>query len=79
MKKVIFGILLNVVEKLKTFSMYYGWFSDYVWLNYRVYEEETKSILTNFNEKKATCKTQNLYILLSFLLTTLALLIAVII
>ena len=24
MKKVIFGILLNVVEKLKTFSMYYG-------------------------------------------------------
>ena len=79
MKKIIFGILLNVVEKLKTFSMPYGWFSDYVWLNYRVYEEKTKSILTNFNEKKATCKTQNLYILLSFLLTTLALLIAVII
>ena len=32
---------------------------------------------TNFNEKKATCKTQNFYILLAFLLITLALLIAV--
>ena len=31
---------------------------------------------TNFNEKKATCKTQNFYILLSFLLITIALLIA---
>ena len=32
---------------------------------------------TNFNEKKATCKTQNLYVLLAFLLITIALLIAV--
>ena len=31
----------------------------------------------NFNEKKATCKTQNSYILLAFLLITIALLIAV--
>ena len=31
----------------------------------------------NFNEKKATCKVQNLYILLAFLLITIALLIAV--
>ena len=30
---------------------------------------------TNFNEKKATCKTQNFYILLAFLLITIALLI----
>ena len=30
------------------------------------YEEET-----NFNEKKATCKTKNFYILLSFLLITI--------
>ena len=36
------------------------------------YKEET-----NFNEKKATCNTQNFYILLSFLLITIALLIAV--
>ena len=39
--------------------------------------EETKIILTNFNEKKAACKTQNIYILLAFLLITIALLIAV--
>ena len=32
---------------------------------------------TNFNEKKAICKSQNFYILLAFLLITIALLIAV--
>ena len=31
------------------------------------YDEEIKNIPTNFNEKKATCKTQNFYILLAFL------------
>ena len=36
------------------------------------YKEET-----NFNKKKATCNTQNFYVLLSFLLITIALLIAV--
>ena len=36
------------------------------------YDEET-----NFNEKKATCKMQNFYILLAFLLITIELLIAV--
>ena len=36
------------------------------------YHEET-----NFNEKKAACKTQNFYILLAFSLITIALLIAV--
>ena len=41
------------------------------------HDEETKSILTNFNERKGTSKTQNLYILLAFLLITIALLIAV--
>ena len=41
------------------------------------YDEETKTIPTNFNEKKATCKTQNFYILLSILLITIALLITV--
>ena len=38
---------------------------------------QTKTILTNFNEKKSTCKTQNFYILLAFLLITIALLIDV--
>ena len=40
-------------------------------------DEKTKTILTNLDEKKATCKTQNFYILLEFLLITIALLIAV--
>ena len=35
------------------------------------------TIPTDFNEKKATCKMQSLYILLPFLLITIALLIAV--
>ena len=29
-------------------------------------DEETKTILTNFNKKKETCKTQNFYISLAF-------------
>ena len=37
--------------------------------------EETA--LANFNEKKATCKMQKFFILLAFLLITIALLIAV--
>ena len=40
-------------------------------------DQEIKTIPTNFNEKKATCKTKNFYILLAFLLITKALLIAV--
>ena len=39
--------------------------------------DETKTIPTNFNEKKATCKAQNFYILLAFLLITMTLLISV--
>ena len=39
--------------------------------------DKTKTFLTNFNEKKPNCKTQNLYFLLTFLLITIALLIAV--
>ena len=38
---------------------------------------ETKAVPTNFNEKKATWKTQNFQILLAFLLITIALLIDV--
>ena len=39
--------------------------------------EETKAVPTNFNEKKITCKTQNVHILLAFLSFTTALLIVV--
>ena len=41
------------------------------------YEEEIKTIPTNFNENKVTCKTQRFYILLTLLLITIALLIAI--
>ena len=41
------------------------------------YNKKTKTIPTNFSEKKAIFKTQNFYILLEFLLITIALLIAV--
>ena len=43
----------------------------------RLSDEETKTIPTNFNEKKATCKTQIFYILLPFLSFTIALLIVI--
>ena len=41
------------------------------------YNEEAKTISTNFNEKETICKMQNFYILLVFLLITIALMIAV--
>ena len=39
--------------------------------------DEIEIIPTNFTEKKTTCKTQNFYILLVFLLISISLLIAV--
>ena len=39
------------------------------------YNEEIKTIPTKSNEKKLTCKTQSFYILLTFLLITITLLI----
>ena len=40
-------------------------------------DDKTKTVPTNFNEKKATCRMQSFYILLAFLLTTITLLIVV--
>ena len=40
-------------------------------------DEETRTIPTNFNEKNIICKIQNLYILLAFLLITIAFLLAI--
>ena len=37
------------------------------------YDEQTKTFLTNFNEKDITCRTQKSYIFLAFLLITTAL------
>ena len=39
-------------------------------------DDETKTIPTNFSEKKATCKTQNFYISIEFLLNAIALLLS---
>ena len=41
------------------------------------FDEETKTVPTNFDEKKVTCKTQIFYILFAFLLIAIALLVAV--
>ena len=41
------------------------------------YNEKRKTIPTNFNEKKATCKMRNFDILLAFLLISISLLITV--
>ena len=41
------------------------------------YNKETKTIPIRFNENKTICKMQNFYILLAFLLNTIALLIVV--
>ena len=38
----------------------------------KLYDEEIKTIPTNFNEKTIACKTRNFYILLAFLLITIS-------
>ena len=40
------------------------------------YDDETKQISTNFNEEKTTCKLQNFYILVAFIIISIALMIA---
>ena len=74
-KKIIFGIVLHVVVKMENIYQVLRMIQRLRVM--KLYDEETKTITTNFNEKKATCKTQNLYILLAFLLTAIPLLIAV--
>ena len=39
-------------------------------------DDETKTITTNFSEKKASCKTQNFYISIEFLLIAITLLLS---
>ena len=73
-KKIMFGILLHVIVKMENI-----W--QVLWMIQQLFvtkadDEEIKTIPTNFNENKATCKTKNFYILLAFLLITIGLLIA---
>ena len=43
----------------------------------KIIDNQETTIPTNFNEKNITCKTQNFYISIAFLLITIALLMAV--
>ena len=75
-KKVMFGILLHCDNGKYLASI----IDDSAIICDEVIDAddgETKTIPINFNEKKVTCKTQNFYILLAFLLITIVLLIAV--
>ena len=76
-KKIMFRILVNDLWKWKFLasSMYDSMITcDEV---IKSYDEETKIISTNFNEKKVTFKTQSFYVSIAFLLIIMALLIAV--
>ena len=76
-KKIICGVSLHVVVKMQIVSKYYGWFSHYMWWSHRGIWRKNKNYSTNFNEKKAICKTPNASILIVFLLIIIVLLIAV--
>ena len=54
--------------KWKIFSKYYGLFRYYLCYDViKSYDKEIKTIPTNFDEIKVTCKTQDFYVLLAFL------------
>ena len=76
-KKIMFRILVNDLWKWKFLAsiMYDSMitFDEVI----KSYDEETKIISTNFNEKKVTFKTQSFFVSIAFLLITMALLIAV--
>ena len=76
-KKIIFGILLHVVVKMKNIELVL-WMIQ--WLSVMKLQsrktKKEKTISTNFNKKNSTCKTQSFYILLVFLLITIVLLTA---
>ena len=69
-KNVTFGTLVHVFVKMENIVVI---MDDLVIVCDEIIEE---TLLTNFNEKEATCKTWSFYILLAFLLITIALLIA---
>ena len=71
-KKILFGILLHVVAKIIDDSV--------ITCDGIINKTRTvgvKTVPTNFNEKKVNCKTNNLYILLTFLLYIIALSVAI--
>ena len=76
MKKIMFEILLDVIVKMN--KKYLASFMDDSVIMGADADNEAKSYdETSFNEKKGTCKTQDFYVLLAYLLITITLLIAV--
>ena len=75
MENIIFGILLHVVATIIDNSVMMC--DEIIEVETKLYVKKRKTNTKNFNEKNSTCKTQNFYILLAFLLVTTALLMAV--
>ena len=71
----MFGIIAHVVMKTEK-SQKVLWMIQLLFVM-KLYDENIKTIPTNFNVKKVTCKTKSFYILLTFLSITIALSIAV--
>ena len=73
-KKIILGILLHIYMKMENKNNSAIMCDEII----ESYDEETKIVLTNFNENNITCETQNFYTLFAFLLIAIALLIALV-
>ena len=76
-KKIMFGNLLHVIMKMEKFLQVLWMIQQLSVMKLESCDEEIKINPPNFYEKKVTCKTDSSYILLAFLLITIALLIAV--
>ena len=76
-KKIMFGNLLHVIMKMEKILQVLWMIQQLSVMKLESCDEEIKINSPNFNEKKVTCKTDSSYILLAFLLITIALLIAV--
>ena len=72
-KKIMLGILLHVIVKIKNYLA--SIMDDLANMCDEIIESYAEE--TNFNEKEATYKMHNFYILLTFLLITITLLIIV--
>ena len=48
MKKIIFIMLYMWLRKWNIFGKYYGWFSNYVWWNYRIIQWRNKNYSNKF-------------------------------
>ena len=75
--KKMFGNLLHVIMKMEKILQVLWMIQQLSVMKLESCDEEIKINPPNFNEKKVTCKTDSSYILLAFLLITIALLIAV--